>query len=142
VKFFARLQLKSRRALLFAGLLLILLSACGGNDGATNPGNGIGGEPPLGYTYSPPAAVSDGWTVGDAGSQGISVQSLEEMMAAVGRGEYPVIDSVAIASQGTLVFDETIRTRLDEKDQWVGNGDLSLHAQFSSSKSIARLSEL
>ena len=139
MKFFARLQLKSRRALLFAGLLLILLSACGGNDGATNPGNGIGGEPPPGYTYSPPAAVSDGWTVGDAGSQGISVQSLEEMMAAVGRGEYPVIDSVAIASQGTLVFDETIRTRLDEKDQWVGNGDLSLHAQFSSSKSIASI---
>jgi hypothetical protein len=81
-----------------------LLSACSGNDSATNPGNGIGGEPPPGYTYSPPAAIGDGWTVGDAGSQ------------------------------GTLIFDETTRTRLDDKDQWVGNGDLALHARFSSSK--------
>jgi hypothetical protein len=86
-----------------------LLSACSGNDSATNPGNGIGGEPPPGYTYSPPAAIGDGWTVGDAGSQ------------------------------GTLIFDETTRTRLDDKDQWVGNGDLALHARFSSSKSIASI---
>ena len=139
MKSFARFQPKSRRDLLFAGLLLILLSACGGNDSATNAGTGTGGEPPLGYTYSPPAAIGDGWTVSDASNQGISEQRLEEMMAAVGRGEYPIIDSIAIASQGALVFDETIRTRLDDKDQWVGNGDLSLHAQFSSSKSIASI---
>ncbi|MFZ9039921.1 MAG: hypothetical protein ACO3DT_17925, partial [Gammaproteobacteria bacterium] len=139
MKFFARFQLKSHRDLLTAGLLLILLSACGGNDSATNSGSGNGGGTAPGYTYHPPAAIGDGWTVGDAGSQGISVQRLEEMMAAIGRGDYPIIDSIAIASQGTLVFDETIRTSLDEKDQWVGNGDLSLHAQFSSSKSIASI---
>ncbi|MDH3513059.1 MAG: beta-lactamase family protein [Gammaproteobacteria bacterium] len=132
MEYFAHLELKSRRDLLFAGLLLILLAACGGNGGG-----GGGGEPAPGYTYQPPPAIGDGWSVGDAGSQGISVQRLEEMMAAVRRGEYPIIDSIAIASRGALVFDETIRTRLDDKDQWVGNGDLSLHAQFSSSKSIA-----
>jgi CubicO group peptidase (beta-lactamase class C family) len=141
VKFFARFQLKSRRDLLFAGLLLVLLAACGGNDSATNSGggNGNGGGTAPGYTYHPPTAIGDGWTVGDAGDQGISVQGLEEMMAAIGRGEYPIIDSIAIASRGALVFDETIRTRLDEKDQWVGNDELSLHAQFSSSKSIASI---
>ena len=139
MKLLARCQLKNRRDLLIAGLLLVLLSACGGSDGAANSGNRNGGGPAPGYTYHPPEATGDGWTVGDARNQGISVQSLEEMMAAIGRGDYPIIDSIAIASQGTLVFDETIRTRLDEKDQWVGNGDLSLHAQFSSSKSIASI---
>ena len=136
MKIFARFQLKSRRDLLFAGLLLVLLSACGGSDSATT-GNAGGGGPVPGYTYHPPPAIGDGWIVGDASNQGLLVERLEEMMAAIDRGEYPIVDSIAIASQGTLVFDETIRTGLDDKDQWVGNGDLSSHAQFSSSKSIA-----
>ncbi len=60
-------------------------------------------------------------------------------MAAIGRGEYPIIDSVAIASQGALVFHETIRTQLDEKDGWAANGELDVHAQFSASKSVASI---
>ena len=137
--FFAFSQQNSRPGLLFAGALLLLLSACGGSDSATNPGRGNGGGPATPYTYQPPPAIGDGWTVSDAGSQGMSVRRLEDMMAAIGRGEFPIIDSIAIASQGKLVFDETVRTQLDEKDGWVGNGDLSLHAQFSSSKSIASI---
>jgi CubicO group peptidase (beta-lactamase class C family) len=139
VNFLARFRLKIRRGLPAAGLLLVVLSACGGSDSGTRSGNGGNGGPTPDYTYQPPAAIGDGWAVGDAGDQGISVQRLEEMMAAIRRGEYPIIDSIAIASRGMLVFDETIRTRLDEKDQWVGNTDLSLHAQFSSSKSIASI---
>ena len=111
----------------------------GGSDVATNPGNGSGGGPATGYTYQPPANIGDGWTVSDAGSQGMSVQALEDMMNAIGRGGFPIIDSIAIARQGALVFDETIRTQLDDKDSWVANGDLSMHAQFSASKSIASI---
>ena len=117
--------------LLFASLLFLLLSACGGGGGS--------GGPSTGYTYQPPANIGDGWTVSDAGSQGLSVQRLEDMMNAIGRGEFPVIDSIAIVSQGMLVFDETVRTQLDDKDGWVGNGNLSMHAQFSASKSIASI---
>jgi len=111
-----------------------LLSAC---SGSSNSGNG--GGPATPYAYQAPADLGDGWTVSDAGSQGLSVQRLEDMMAAIGRGEYPIIDSIAIASRGSLVFEETVRTQLDEKDGWVGNTDLSLHAQFSASKSVASI---
>jgi len=131
--FLAISEQKNRLSLLSTSLLLMLLSACGGG------GSSGGGEPATGYTYQPPANMGDGWTVSDAGSQGMSVQRLEDMMDAIGRGEFPIIDSIAIASQGALVFDETIRTHLDDKDSWVDNGDLSMHAQFSASKSVASI---
>jgi len=87
-------------------------------------GNG-GGDPVTPYTYQAPANLGDGWTISDADDQGLSVQRLQDMMDAIGRGEYPIIDSIAIASRGNLVFEETIRTQLDEKDGWAGNTDLS-----------------
>ncbi len=124
--------------LLLASVIIVLLSACGGGNRSANPGDGNGG-PATGYTYQPPANIGDGWTVGNAGTQGLSVQRLEDMMDAIGRGEYPIIDSIAIASRGQLVFDETVRTQLDDKDSWVNNADLSMHAQFSASKSIASI---
>jgi CubicO group peptidase (beta-lactamase class C family) len=112
----------------------LLLSACGG--GSSNPGD----RPTFtDYDYRPPASIGDGWTVGNADTQGLSVDRLEDMMAAIRSGQYPIIDSIAIASRGQLVFDETIRVQLDEKDGWVGNIDPSMHAQFSSSKSIASI---
>lgn len=117
--------------------LFIVLAGCGGS--SSNPGDGSGGGSPPAYNYEPPADTGDGWSVGNAGDFGLSVERLEGMMDAIGSGEFPIIDSIAIASQGTLVFDETIRTRLDEKDSWVANNDLSLHAQFSASKSIASI---
>jgi CubicO group peptidase (beta-lactamase class C family) len=123
----------NQRSLLLAGLLL-LLSACGGSGG-----NGGSNNPDPGYTYQPPATTRDGWTVGNAGDHGMSVQRLEDMMAAVGRGEFPIVDSIAIASQRTLVFNETIRTQLDDKDGWVANGDLAMHSQMSVSKSVASI---
>jgi len=131
---FAVSEQRRRPCLLSASLFIMLLSACGGGGGG-----GGNGDPSTGYIYQPPANIGDGWTVGDAGSQGMSVQRLEDMMDAIGRGEFPIIDSIAIASQGTLVFDETIRTQLDDKDSWVGNGNLSMHAQFSASKSVASI---
>jgi CubicO group peptidase (beta-lactamase class C family) len=124
-----------RCGLLGASVLIGLLAAC---SGGSNSGDG-GTPPPTPYAYQAPANLGDGWTVSDAGSQGLSVPRLEDMMAAIGRGEYPIIDSIAIASRGNLVFEETIRTQLDEKDGWVANTDLSLHAQFSASKSVASI---
>jgi CubicO group peptidase (beta-lactamase class C family) len=122
-------------ALLVTSVLIGLLAAC---SGGSNSGNG-GTTPPAPYTYRLPANLGDGWTVSDAGSQGLSVQRLEAMMAAIGAGEYPIIDSIAIASGGNLVFEEVVRTQLDEKDGWVANTDPSLHAQFSASKSVASI---
>lgn len=136
--FIAISEKKNRPSLLSSSLLFLLLSACGG-DTSSNSGTGSGGGSPAGYTYQSPANIGDGWTVGDAGDQGMSVQRLEDMMDAIDSGEYPIIDSIAIASQGTLVFNETVRTQLDDKDSWVGNGDLSMHAQFSASKSVASI---
>jgi len=124
-----------RPGLISTTLLCLLLSACGGGSG----GGGGANNPDTGYTYQPPATIGDGWTVGNAGSQGMSVQQLEDMMAAIGHGEFPIIDSIAIASQGTLVFNETVRTQLDFADGWVANGDLSMHVQMSASKSIASI---
>ena len=114
-----------RPRLLLTSVLVVLLSACGGGTSNSNDG----GESHTRYTYLPPANIGDGWTVGDAGTQGLSVQRLEDMMTAISRGEYPIIDSIAIASRG----------QLDDKDGWVNNADLSMHAQFSSSKSIASI---
>jgi CubicO group peptidase (beta-lactamase class C family) len=131
---------KSLPVLLSISLLFMLLSACGGgSDSSSNPSTGSSGGAATSYTYQQPANIGDGWTVGAAGDHGMSVQRLEDMMDAIGNGEYPIIDTIAVASQGTLVFEETIRTQLDEKDSWVDNGDLSMHAQFSASKSIASI---
>ena len=125
----------NRCGLLITSVIILLLSAC---SGGSNSGNG-GGDPVTPYTYQAPANLSDGWTISDADDQGLSVQRLEDMMDAIDRGEYPIIDSIAIASRGNLVFEETIRTQLDEKDGWAGNTDLSMHAQFSASKSVASI---
>jgi len=122
-----------RPRVLLASVLVVLLSACGGGSSGNDDSTFSG------YSYRPPANIGDGWAISDAVSQGLSEQRLEDMMDAVRRGEYPIIDSIAIASRGRLVFDETVRTQLDEKDGWVGNVNLSMHAQFSSSKSIASI---
>ena len=121
--------------LLLTSVLVLLFSAC---SSGSNSGSG-GGGPVTPYTYQAPANLGDGWTVSHADDQGLSVQRLEDMMGAIDRGEYPIIDSIAIASRGNLVFEATIRTQLDEKDGWVGNTDLSMHAQFSASKSVASI---
>jgi len=117
-------------------LMLILLSAC--NGGSSNGGDTVPPDP-VGYSYTAPADIGDGWTVANAADQGISVQGLEDMMDAISDGEFPVIDAVVIAHQGKLVFNETIRTELDSFDSDVGNNELAVHAEFSASKSIASI---
>jgi hypothetical protein len=131
VKFLLVSRQKYRCGLVFTILVFVVVSGCGGgSSGAPNPNDGNSGDSAASYTYHPPTDINDGWTVGSADDHGLSVQRLEEMMEAIDRGEYPIIDSIGIASQGILVFDETIRTRLDEMDDRVDNSDLSMHAQI------------
>ena len=140
MKFLLVSRQKYRCGLVFTILVFVVVSGCGGgSSGAPNPNDGNSGDSAASYTYHPPTDINDGWTVGSADDHGLSVQRLEEMMEAIDRGEYPIIDSIGIASQGILVFDETIRTRLDEMDDRVDNSDLSMHAQFSTSKSVASI---
>ena len=121
--------------LALAGALL-LLAACGGGSGsgkAPNP------EPPAAYRYQAPADTGDSWAVAAAGAEGVSVPLIEGMMNAIAAGEYPIVDSVAIAYNGKLILHETTRKQLDQFDDQVGNVDPALHAVFSVSKSIASI---
>lgn len=117
-------------------LLLLALSACGGSAGG---GEARSTPPPGGYSYVPPANKADGWSIADAGEQGMSVVLIEAMMDAIHSGRFPIVDSIAIAHRGALVLDETIRTEVGVFDEWVGNADPAVHVLFSASKSITSI---
>lgn len=116
---------------------LLAAAGCGGDSGGStgdlpNPG-------PAAYTYAAPAEIGDSWAVEDAALLNMDVALLEAMMNAVRQGEFPIVDSIAIAHQGKLILHETVRTSLNEFDDWVDNADPAMHAQFSVSKSIASI---
>ncbi len=123
-----------RKGLTRPGLYLLLatLVACGGSGGSENPA-------PVGYSYRVPALSGDGWDVGNAADEAVDVQQVEAMMNALQTVRFGFIDAVAVARNGTLVLDETVRTVTTRHDDWVGNTNLVLHAQFSTSKSITAL---
>lgn len=121
----------------FLFVLMAALPACGGGGGSSQ--GPVAAPPPTGFVYEPPVDNGDTWPVASAADQGLSVGLLEDMMDAVGAGQFPAIDSIAIARSGKLVLDETIRTRLADNDDWVANTNLAMHAQFSVSKSITSL---
>jgi CubicO group peptidase (beta-lactamase class C family) len=116
-------------AMLFAAAV----SACGGGGGS--PGADL--PPPSGYAYTPPGTLADGWQIAHAADSGLSVAGIQNMMDAIDNGEFPIIDSIAIAHRGSLVLDEIFRTELSQADGNVANVDLAMHAQFSISKSFA-----
>lgn len=121
----------------FLFVLIVALPACGGGGGSSQ--GPVAVPPPTGFVYVPPVDNGDTWPVASATDQGMSVSLLEDMMDAVGAGQFPAIDSITIARSGKLVLDETIRTRLADNDDWVANTNLAMHAQFSVSKSITSL---
>jgi len=124
--------------LIFYGLILAA-PACGGSGGGDTAPNPPGPPPPAGFIYEVPEDRGDTWTVAHASTQGVAAEALETMMDAVLAGNFDVIDSIAIARGGELVFDETIRTTLADNDAEVSNTELAIHAQFSVSKSITSL---
>lgn len=113
-------------------LVLFALSACGQR---AEQGT-VATPPPPPYRYASPVDQSDGWSVADAGSLGVSVPTLESMMDATVT-DFDIVDSIAIAYQGKLILDETLRIDLDVSDDAVGNVDPAMHALFSASKSLA-----
>lgn len=125
-----RLKVLDTSARLLFLLLLAGSVACSGGSG------GSGGSEPASYTYAEPVNVGDGWTTGHAADEGMDVARIESMMNAIRGGQYPFIDSIAVARNARLVFEETIRTGTDAEDARVGNTDPRLHAQFSTIKSI------
>lgn len=120
---------------LIVALTMTLLAGCGGSgsDSVTPP------PPEIGYSYERPADTGDGWTIAHAADAGLDVPTLEAMMDAVLAGQFPYVDSIAIAKDGSLILDETIRTSTDFRDDQVGNADPSVHAQFSVTKGVTSL---
>jgi len=123
-----RLTIRVATLVLAAGI-----TACGGSSG--------GSESPasLAYEYRQPTNNGDNWDLGHAAGEAIDVAMIETMMNGIRNGQFDVIDSVVIARNGTLVFDETIRTATAEQDSWVGNTDVRVHAQFSAIKSVTAM---
>ena len=118
---------------LFFVLMLASSLGCSG-------GSGDSGLPdPVTYRYEQPAANGDTWTTGHAAEEGLDVAQIESMMNAIPGNHFGLIDSIAVARNGRIVLDETIRTRVDSEDSRVGNTDLQMHAQFSTVKSITAL---
>ncbi len=128
-------ELKNSKAIAAACTILVLLvlTACGGGSNGPEPAPP---EPP--YSYRLPASKADGWIVAGAGSLGMSEQLLEDMMNAMA-SEFDIVDSIAIAHEGQLVLDETLRTNTDSFDERAGNVDPTMHALFSMSKSLASI---
>ncbi|MEQ9562771.1 MAG: serine hydrolase [Woeseiaceae bacterium] len=114
--------------------VLVALSACSRGEEETS--GTVPPPPPPPYQYASPVDRSDGWPVADAGSLGVSVATLESMMDAIAT-DFDIVDSIAVAYQGQLILDETLRTELNDVDAAVGNVDLEMHALFSASKSMA-----
>jgi len=125
--------------LIFYGLILTAPACGGGSSGGDTVPNPPPPPPPAGFVYEVPEDRGDSWTVAHASTQGVDAEALETMMDAVLAGDFDVIDSIAIARGGELIFDETVRTALADNDAEVSNTELDIHAQFSVSKSITSL---
>ena len=102
-------------------------------------GNSGGNEqpPPAPYAYQAPADIGDGWVVANAADVGVEQSALERIINEVRGGQYPIIDSIAVARHDKLILSETIRTQITKQDERVNNIDLDMHAQNSASKSFA-----
>jgi len=120
----------------------LIITACGGGSSSNNPGatpeSGSGGGT-SGFVYQVPSDLNDGWTLHQPNLTKFDTNHLVSLMNSIQAGSFAVVDSIAIAYKGELVFDQTMRTRLDRFDDESGNTELSIHSQFSVSKSIAAI---
>lgn len=101
---------------------------------AANPAATVVSEPEP--VYLPPLAIDDGWPVAAADALGVDDAQLSTMLEDIRDGVWENIDGVAIARQGTLLLDETLRTTLAPNDAAAGNDNLALHRVYSVTKSV------
>jgi len=123
----------------FIAVLIICISLpdCGGSSDKTTVSTKNPTTTSTNYIYQVPKNNNDGWNVGDIQDQSIKLNFLASMMNAIHRGTYTKIDSILIVRNNTLVFDELIRTKLDDRDQFIENTNLRVHSMQSTTKSFA-----
>jgi len=113
--------------------IVIALLSCGGSSSA-------GDETPelAPYSYSPPDDIADGWNIADLNQLNIDPAPLESLINKIqdGMTGYRLIDSVAIAQNGQLIFSQRTRTELDLADNWASNRNIELHVLNSVTKSV------
>ena len=124
-------SMRSLAALFFSAVLL-----CGCGSGSDSGAAPAAAQSP--YVYRTPTQTADGWTTGDLQQVGISSTLPSQLIDRIRRREpgFDLIDSVLIARNGVLVFDELTRTSLEAGDEQIGNRDLNLHALNSVTKSF------
>ena len=120
----------------FAALLISALQLFGCGSGSDSSSASAPRQDP--YVYRTPTQTADGWTTGDLQQVGMSSTLPSQLVDRIRRREpgFDLIDSVLIARNGVLVFDELTRTALEAGDEQIGNRDLNLHALNSVTKSF------
>ncbi len=117
---------------LLTGLFLVILIACSSSSDSPSE------QPAEPYAYAPPETKNDGWQVSDLNQLNIDPTRIETLIDNINnqRAGFLHIDSLVIAYNGELVFEQQLRDSLDIADSWAGNTDIDLHAINSVTKSI------
>lgn len=119
------------KLLILSLMLLLFTSGCGGSssDNSASKKN-------TSYEYQMPASVDD-WNIGHLSEVSVDETLITEMMNHIYQyNKSWKIDSVAIVKNGTLVFDELIRSKLDYVDKEEKNKDINQHYMASVTKSV------
>lgn len=116
--------------------LFLLLSACGGSSGSSGSSGSTDSSDQFVYEYSVPSSTDDGWQVAHLDDVGISEPIITRIVKDIHNGDFPRIDSIAIARDGFLVLDHRFRTELDEVDEDTGNTNINFHSMQSVTKSV------
>ncbi len=125
--------------------IFTLATACGGGGGGGGGGDGANtpNTPPVSDSPAPltgfnrPEDLGDGWQIEE--DSPLDQQRLDDLFTAIAENRFPNLDALAVAHQGQLIVDYTHREVLDRFDEDVSNQNLSMHLQFSISKSLAAI---
>ena len=64
------------------------------------------GAPQREYIYQIPLQIDDGWQVSTLAKEGVSEESINDMMTAVLAGKYPNLISIVLIRNGSLILEE------------------------------------
>lgn len=90
------------------------------------------------YTYTIPQANGDGWQTKDLNQLGLDPSAIERLIVNIDNeaAGFLHIDSLVIAYNGALVFEQQFRESLDVADSWANNTDTDLHVINSATKTF------